>query len=96
MCLSSLSSLLSLSSRTQIAHVSIAGRQAVPHQRSLALHSITVLPTNMDIASRALVKPLPEGIPDTLPARAAHFKVPLATFYARKNKRPSREDKARD
>jgi hypothetical protein len=50
----------------------------------------------MDRASRALVEALPEGIPDTLPARAAHFQVPLATVYARKNNRPSKEDKARD
>lgn len=50
----------------------------------------------MDRASRALIEPLPEGIPDTIPARAAHFNVPLATLYARKNKRPAKDDKARD
>ena len=37
----------------------------------------------MDVASRALVEPLPDGIPDTFPARAAHFNVALATLYAR-------------
>lgn len=50
----------------------------------------------MDIASRALVEPLPDGISDTFPARAAHFDVPLATLYARASGRPSREAKAID
>lgn len=49
----------------------------------------------MDKASRALAEPLRKGIPDTIPARAAYFDVPLATLYAREHKRPSREDKAR-
>ena len=48
----------------------------------------------MDIASRVLVEPLPNGIPDTFTARAAHFNVPLATLYARASGRPSREAKA--
>ncbi|OAL48929.1 hypothetical protein IQ07DRAFT_588317 [Pyrenochaeta sp. DS3sAY3a] len=50
----------------------------------------------MDRASRALVEPLPEGMSDTIPARAAHFNVPLATLYARKSKHPAKEDKVRD
>ena len=50
----------------------------------------------MDVASRALVEPLPDGIPDTFPARAAHFNVALATLYARASGRPSREAKAVD
>lgn len=50
----------------------------------------------MDIASRALVDPLSDGIPDTFPAQVAHFNVPLATFYARASGRSSREAKAVD
>ncbi|PSN58569.1 hypothetical protein BS50DRAFT_510214, partial [Corynespora cassiicola Philippines] len=50
----------------------------------------------MDKASQALTEPLPEGIPDTYAARAAHYNVPLATLHARARGRRSREAKARD
>jgi hypothetical protein len=42
----------------------------------------------MDIASKALIEPLPDGIPDTFPARAAHFNVePI--FPSRKTTAPT-------
>jgi hypothetical protein len=34
----------------------------------------------MNPATRALTEALPDGIPDTLAARAAHFNVPLSTL----------------
>jgi hypothetical protein len=48
----------------------------------------------MDPATRALTEALPDGIPDTLAARAAHFNVPLSTLGHRKNERESRDTKA--
>ncbi|KAI1532887.1 DDE-1 domain containing protein [Pyrenophora tritici-repentis] len=48
----------------------------------------------MDKESRALTGALPEGIPDTLAARAAHFNVALSTLGHRKLERQSREAKA--
>lgn len=48
----------------------------------------------MDKESRALTEALPEGIPDTLAARAAHFNVSLSTLGHRKLERQSREAKA--
>jgi hypothetical protein len=36
----------------------------------------------MDKESRALVGVLPDGIPDTLAARAAYFNVALSTRFA--------------
>jgi hypothetical protein len=50
--------------------------------------------SNMDKASQALAESLPDGIPDTLTARAAHSNVPLSTVTHRANGRPSKEAKA--
>jgi hypothetical protein len=48
----------------------------------------------MDPATRALTEALPDGIPDTLAARAAHFNVPLSTLGHRKLYRESMQAKA--
>jgi hypothetical protein len=48
----------------------------------------------MDRASRALAEDLPEGIPNTLAARAAHTDVPLTTLSHRRRGRRSMEAKA--
>jgi hypothetical protein len=50
----------------------------------------------MDKESRALtlVEVLPDGIPNTLAARAAYFDLALPTLGHRKLKRESREAKA--
>jgi hypothetical protein len=48
----------------------------------------------MDRASRALAEGLPEGIPNTLAARAAHTDVPLTTLSHRRCGRRSMEAKA--
>lgn len=49
----------------------------------------------MDRASQALAEDLPDGIPDTLTARAAHSNVPRTTLNHRALGRRSIEDKAR-
>jgi hypothetical protein len=48
----------------------------------------------MNPATRALTEALPDGIPDTLAARAAHFNVPLSTLGHRKLERESIQAKA--
>jgi hypothetical protein len=48
----------------------------------------------MDKASKALTESLPDGILDTLTARAAYSNVSLSTVTHRANGRPSREAKA--
>lgn len=49
---------------------------------------------NMDRASQVLAADLPEGIPNTYAARAAHGDVPTSTLHHRDRGRPSREAKA--
>ncbi|KAF2686168.1 hypothetical protein K458DRAFT_208939 [Lentithecium fluviatile CBS 122367] len=49
----------------------------------------------MDRASQALAADLPDGIPDTLAARAAYSNVPRTTVNYRALGRRLREDKAR-
>jgi hypothetical protein len=48
----------------------------------------------MDKESRVLVEVLPDGIPDTLAARAAYFNVALSTLGYRKLERESGKAKA--
>lgn len=48
----------------------------------------------MDKASRALAEDVPDGIPNTWSARAAHADVPLSTLHHRARGRRSREAKA--
>jgi hypothetical protein len=50
--------------------------------------------SNIDKASQALAESLPDSIPDTLTAQAAHSNVPLSTVTHRANGRPSLESKA--
>ncbi|KAF2688994.1 hypothetical protein K458DRAFT_331716, partial [Lentithecium fluviatile CBS 122367] len=48
----------------------------------------------MDKASRVLAEGLPEGMPNTYAALAAHGDVPLSTLHHRARGRRSREAKA--
>lgn len=50
--------------------------------------------SNMDKASQALAESLPDGISNTLTARAAYSNVPLSTVTHRANRRTSKEAKA--
>ncbi|ORY16168.1 hypothetical protein BCR34DRAFT_639957 [Clohesyomyces aquaticus] len=49
----------------------------------------------MDRASRVLAEGLPEGMPNTYAALAAHGDVPLSTLHHRARGRRSREAKAK-
>lgn len=63
-----------------------------PHVRSPSLTTIAV--ANIDKAGQALAEDLPDGIPDTLTARAAHSNVPRTTLNHRTLRRRSLEEKA--